>query len=178
MKTRLFESHPAFFGLIAGALLLGLMSPAARAQDSATAPINRSAIPDRPEKLSFPPLVYEPPAPEKYRVALKSGPIAYVVPDRELPLVNLVVLAHTGDYLEAHETVLEPAAMPHPPHRHVAEELFLISKGTLEVTISGKRARLGPGSAFFIASNEEHSIRNVGSTPAQYFGITLGEKAS
>ena len=85
---------------------------------------------------------------------------------------------HTGDYLEAHETVLEPAAMPHPPHRHVGEELFLISNGTLEVTISGKRTRLGPGSAFFIASNEEHSIRNVGDTPAQYFGITLGQAAS
>ena len=83
----------------------------------------------------------------------------------------------TGDYLEAHETVLQPNAMPHPPHRHVGEELFLISTGTLEVTIAGKAATLGPGSAFFIASNEEHSIHNVGSTPAQYFGITLGEKA-
>ena len=84
---------------------------------------------------------------------------------------------HTGDYLEAHETVLEPNAMPHPPHRHAGEELFLISAGTLEVTIAGKPATLGPGSAFFIASNEEHSIRNIGSAPAQYFGITLGEKA-
>jgi len=84
---------------------------------------------------------------------------------------------HTGDYLEAHETVLEPNAMPHPPHRHAGEELFLISTGTLQVTIAEKPATLGPGSAFFIASNEEHSIRNIGSVPAQYFGITLGEKA-
>jgi predicted Zn-dependent peptidase len=58
------------------------------------------AIPDRPEKLTYPPLTYEPPAPEKFRMALKSGPIAYVVPDRELPLVNIVVYAHTGSYLE------------------------------------------------------------------------------
>jgi len=57
-------------------------------------------IPDRPEKLTFPPLVYEPPNPADYRVSLKSGPIAYVVPDRELPLVNIVVLVHTGNYLE------------------------------------------------------------------------------
>jgi mannose-6-phosphate isomerase-like protein (cupin superfamily) len=85
--------------------------------------------------------------------------------------------SHTGDYLEAHETVLQPGAAPHPSHHHVGEELFLISSGTLEVTISGKATQLGPGSAFFIASNEEHSIRNAGSTPAQYFGITLGEKA-
>src|SRR5204862_2055230 len=33
-------------------------------------------------------------------VALKSGPIAYVAADRELPLVNIVVYAHTGSYLE------------------------------------------------------------------------------
>ena len=83
----------------------------------------------------------------------------------------------TGDYLEAHETVLEPNAMPHPPHRHLGEELFVISSGTLEVTIEGKTTRLGPGSAFFVASNEEHGMRNAGTTPAQYFGITLGQKA-
>jgi predicted Zn-dependent peptidase len=57
-------------------------------------------IPDRPEKLSFPKLEYEPPAPEKYRVQLKSGPVAYVVPDRELPLVNIVILVRTGQYVE------------------------------------------------------------------------------
>jgi zinc protease len=57
-------------------------------------------IPDRPEKLSFPPLVYEPPAPGTYRVTLKSGPVAYVVPDRELPLVNIVVYVQTGQYAE------------------------------------------------------------------------------
>jgi zinc protease len=59
-----------------------------------------TATPDRPEKLKFPPLVYEPPAPEKYRVQLKAGPVAYVVPDRELPLVNIVVYVHTGQYIE------------------------------------------------------------------------------
>ena len=54
----------------------------------------------RPEELKFPPLNYQPPAPEQFRVQLKSGPIAYVVPDRELPLVNIIVYVHTGDYLE------------------------------------------------------------------------------
>lgn len=57
-------------------------------------------IPDRPEKLTFPPLVYEPPSPDEYRVKLKSGPVAYVVPDRELPLVNITIYVHTGEYLE------------------------------------------------------------------------------
>jgi zinc protease len=57
-------------------------------------------IPDRPEKLRYPPLTYEPPAPEQFRIKLKSGPVAYVVPDRELPLINVAVYVHTGDYLD------------------------------------------------------------------------------
>jgi mannose-6-phosphate isomerase-like protein (cupin superfamily) len=84
---------------------------------------------------------------------------------------------HTGDYLEVHETVLEPGAGPHPPHHHVGEEMFLVSSGTVEITINGKATRLGPGSAAFVASNEEHGLRNAGTGPAQYFVVTLGAKA-
>lgn len=57
-------------------------------------------IPDRPEKLKFPPLKYEPPAPDDYRVQLKSGPVAYIMPDRERPLVNITIYIRTGTYLE------------------------------------------------------------------------------
>jgi predicted Zn-dependent peptidase len=59
-----------------------------------------NSIPARPEELKFPALNYEPPAPEQFRVALKSGPVAYVVPDHELPLVNIAIYVRTGDYLE------------------------------------------------------------------------------
>jgi len=59
-----------------------------------------AGIPDRPEKLTFPPLTYEPPRPADYRVQLKSGPIAYVVPDRELPLINIGIHIRTGEYIE------------------------------------------------------------------------------
>jgi predicted Zn-dependent peptidase len=96
------KTTPGLMGMRNGALLLitaGLLFGArmAKAQDAAK---SSNTIPDRPEKLAFPPLTYEPPAPEKYRVVLKSGPVAYVVPDRELPLVNLVVYVRTGQYLE------------------------------------------------------------------------------
>jgi len=57
-------------------------------------------IPDRPEKLTFPELTYEPPNPGNYRVPLKSGPVAYVVPDRTLPLVTISVLIRAGAYLD------------------------------------------------------------------------------
>ena len=59
-----------------------------------------AAISDRPEKLTFAPLEFHPPKPEPYRVVLASGPVAYVVPDRELPLVNIVISVHTGDWVE------------------------------------------------------------------------------
>ena len=59
-----------------------------------------AGIPDRPEKLTFPPLTYEPPPASDYRAELKSGPVAYIVPNRELPLVNIVIYARVGSYLE------------------------------------------------------------------------------
>jgi len=84
----------------AGLSLLSFVAPATAAETSADSAAMSAAIPARPEALKFPPLNYEAPLPEKYRVLLKSGPVAYIAPDRELPLVNIVVLVHTGEYLE------------------------------------------------------------------------------
>lgn len=61
---------------------------------------DNAGIPRRPEKLKFPPLEYQPPRAADYRTALQSGPVAYIVPNRELPLVNIVVYVHVGSYLE------------------------------------------------------------------------------
>ena len=94
---------------------------------------------------------------------IKEGQAAY----REI----LEGRTRTGDYLEAPETVLEVGASPHPPHHHAGEELFLISSGTIEATIAEKKTILGSGSVFFVASNDEHTLRNVGATPAQYFAV-------
>ncbi len=57
-------------------------------------------IPARPEQLTLPALNFQPPDAAQFRVQLKSGPVAYVIPDRELPLVNLSILIRCGDYLE------------------------------------------------------------------------------
>lgn len=81
----------------------------------------------------------------------------------------------TGLPLELHQTELAPGASPHPPHRHMHEEIFLVREGSVEVTIEGKTTRLDPGSVAFIASNDEHGIRNVGTSAAQYFVLGVGE---
>ena len=84
-------------GSIALAVVLSTSMLSAAGPATPAAP--RAPIPTRPEKLTFPPLVYEPPAPADYRVKLASGPVAYVVPDRELPLVNLIVYVRAGQYV-------------------------------------------------------------------------------
>jgi quercetin dioxygenase-like cupin family protein len=81
---------------------------------------------------------------------------------------------HSGFPIEVHETELAPGQSPHPPHRHLHEEMFLIREGQVEATIAGESARLGPGSAAFVASNDEHGIRNAGTDFAKYFVIALG----
>ena len=73
-------------------------TPAKSAVDK-NVPARRAAIPARPEALKYPPFRYEPPSPVESRVTLKSGPVAYVLPDKELPLVNIAVLVRTGQYV-------------------------------------------------------------------------------
>lgn len=81
---------------------------------------------------------------------------------------------HTGEHLEVHETTLAPGSDPHPPHRHEHEELFLLMKGNVAVTIEGKTTLIGPGSAAFIHSNELHGVHNPGPEKAQYFVVATG----
>ena len=79
-----------------------------------------------------------------------------------------------GCPLEVHESSLAPGASPHPPHHHAHEEMFLVREGTLEVTIAGQTARIGPGGAAYVASNDQHGIKNVGETAALYFVLAVG----
>jgi quercetin dioxygenase-like cupin family protein len=80
----------------------------------------------------------------------------------------------TGESLETHATTLPAGAMPHPPHHHVHSEMFLMRDGTLELTVNGKTFPLVAGSVGFVRSNEEHGVKNVGTTAANYFVVEIG----
>jgi quercetin dioxygenase-like cupin family protein len=77
----------------------------------------------------------------------------------------------TLDELECHITTLNPGEMAHPPHQHSDEELIIIKEGTVEALVNGEQKRIGPGSVIFQASNQLHSIKNVGDGPATYHVI-------
>lgn len=81
---------------------------------------------------------------------------------------------HSNFFIDLHETELAAGQAPHAPHQHVHEEMVLLREGELEVTISGKVTKLGPGSVVFIASGEMHGWRNPGSVPTKYFVLALG----
>lgn len=77
----------------------------------------------------------------------------------------------TLERLEMHVTTLRPGETSHPPHKHPEEELIVVKDGTVLSLVAGQEHRLGPGSVILQASNEMHSIRNVGDTPATYHVI-------
>lgn len=77
----------------------------------------------------------------------------------------------TLDELEMHITTLNPGETSHPPHQHPQEEVIIVKEGTVESLVNGEMKRIGPGSVIFQASNQLHSIRNVGTGPATYHVI-------
>ena len=77
----------------------------------------------------------------------------------------------TLDELEMHITTLNAGQSPHPPHTHPDEELLIVKEGNIESVLEGKTTPLGPGGIIFHASNQPHTVRNTGTTPATYFVI-------
>ncbi len=65
-----------------------------------SAMVGAADIPDRPEKLTFPELSYELPDVTGMRFELANKTPVYAAPDRQLPLVNVVVYFRGGAYLE------------------------------------------------------------------------------
>jgi quercetin dioxygenase-like cupin family protein len=77
------------------------------------------------------------------------------------------------DKLEVHITTLNPGKESHPVHRHPWEEILLVKDGDFEVSVNGHKQHAGPGAMVFLASNDPHNARNVGTKPATYYVINF-----
>jgi mannose-6-phosphate isomerase-like protein (cupin superfamily) len=119
------------------------------------------------------------------RAFAANGPAlaSFIKPYSELPVKQngrnetrpiLDGTTHSNDHFEVHETTLGPGGEPHPPHRHEHEELFLMMKGSLAVTIAGNTTVIGPGGAAFVHSGELHGVHNPGTEHSQYFVVAVG----
>ncbi len=87
-------------------------------------------------------------------------------------------LCRRANILEVHETMLPAGEMPHPPHKHPNTELLFIQTGDLEYLDGDAQtpAKVGPGGVVFSASNIQHGLKNVGTTPATYIVVSVGKQ--
>lgn len=70
--------------------------------------------------------------------------------------------------LESHISTLKPGANTTPRNRDPGDELFIVKSGVLEATLNGVASRVGPGSFFYVAPNDERTMTNVGTVPCSY----------
>ena len=84
-------------------------------------------------------------------------------------------------YRRGHRSAPDHAAPGGAPtattHHHPHSGMWLIREGTIELTVIDRKFHLEPGSVGFVASNEEHGILNIGTTPALYFVVAVGPGA-
>lgn len=64
-----------------------------------------AGVPDHPSKLTYPPLVYEPPDPMSLREVLPNGMIVYIKEDHSLPTFDLSMTFRTGSLWEPADKV-------------------------------------------------------------------------
>ena len=76
---------------------------------------------------------------------------------------------------ECHVSALTPGSCPHPPHRHVEEEVLLVLGGEVEVILPDvaaaggpERVRLGRGHFAYYPRDFAHTLQAVGEEPATY----------
>lgn len=69
-----------------------------------------------------------------------------------------------------------PAGGGPPTHRHAWEEIYVVTKGVLDVTVDGKTTRVGPGGFAHVPANTAHRYHTV--EDAEFLTIVTKGNAS
>ena len=70
--------------------------------------------------------------------------------------------------LESHITTLDPGESTTPRNRDPGDELFVVKSGVVEATLNGITRRVGKGSLFYVAPNDERTMKNAGKDACSY----------
>ncbi|WP_191909123.1 cupin domain-containing protein [Hypericibacter adhaerens] len=78
-----------------------------------------------------------------------------------------------AEFMECHYSILMPGASPHPPHRHVEEEILVVMSGCAELVLpaSGGATEIvsaPAGAASYYPPYRLHTIRNASAEPVRY----------
>lgn len=84
----------------------------------------------------------------------------------------------TGERVELHQSMQTPGTPAPAFHVVKHSEFILICEGTLKYVheVDGKMVEetAGPGGVFYVAYGTNHSVSNIGTTPARYFVVQMG----
>jgi XRE family transcriptional regulator, regulator of sulfur utilization len=105
--------------------------------------------------------------------AYPSDSISYTGDDNKKGRRFFLAATHSGFRIEMHETILGPGLETHPPHKHEHEEIVIVTEGTVEANMDGKRQTVPAGSVLVFGSNQMHNARNAGATPCRYYVVEL-----
>ena len=79
----------------------------------------------------------------------------------------------TCSNLESHVTTLRAGEEAHASHHHPDEEIIVVKEGTVRAVVNGVTHEGGVGTIFFFASNDEHGLKNIGTTNATYYVLRV-----
>jgi quercetin dioxygenase-like cupin family protein len=72
---------------------------------------------------------------------------------------------------------LEPGAQPHPPHRHVEEEIMIVGEGSGEFYLNGAATQVKTGDMVFAESNVLHGVKNTGQVRMTFYFVKIMGKS-
>jgi len=72
---------------------------------------------------------------------------------------------------EMHTTALNADSVSHAPHTHVQEEIILILRGNVEMSIAGDLKKATVGDVIFLSSGVLHNLKNIGKEQCEYFAF-------
>src|ERR1700743_455440 len=85
-------------------------------------------------------------------MATQSGESLYVLGETLKPMLT----NDMGSGIEIFDTAGGAGGGP-PTHRHAWEEIYVVTKGEMDVTVNGETQRLGPGGFAHVPANTPHS---------------------